>query len=847
MRVTSWRQLTLKLTAGFAVIILIGGLLNACRQPIAVAVIDHFAAADKIEVSCLEFELHLDLSLSITKLCLVGPVFKLQLQDAHWAYNTNQLVIDELVIQHLANPVGEENLAETERLTIGDLSLPAYLPRLTVNKLQLQSPLVNDTVRLSVDQPDASHFIVKGDVRAQATLEQGILKLDVVWTLADVLQRLSLTQKLVSEQKSLLSQDTLVKAPIQTRVQFDGQRIDSQHLLDVTSIYTVHDNCQLRISTQGTITANINLTDMDAVLDLSALASQVSVAKNCWQAVNQSGLSLPEQLIVEFKDKISLNKQTIVVPQMRVSDGQGGQITAQLTDINLPVTALTADNPLQGTFSLSLNLTGDTEPASTGTANIGLAVEGQGQYAPDHWQLVAPHNTLTLLDFSQGLSVAKAKTQFSAKVTSTQGMILQGQATASGLRYDFPAGAASVKSLTSQFNASAMSLAKINIELQNTLANTHYQQFVLKKLTNQLDITVDDFAKFNIKGQSNVNGIAIDVKDVGYLLLGKLRVDHNLTANRTLGQITSVHQVLLDEQFSALVRQQQQQINVSVAKQSVSGLNRALRSLVEDTKLTSGLLSANLDLDLASFTGEGTFDVQQLIAQFQEFVFTGLTTNAAFMVDSAGLQLDEASLTLDLAQVGLPITDIHTQYKVVNSQIKITRATANLLGGSAVAKDLWMDGREQSTVVQISHIDLAKVAQLQQQPGIQLSGEIQGTLPLTLTPQGVKIAGGRITSHGPGKLRIKDNPAFESIKSQQTELAYLQHLDFKQLSSNVKLDTDGWLFLDFSIMGNNAELGQAVNFNYSHEENILTLLRSLRLTDTVQNQIEQKIKQGGEK
>ena len=31
-----------------------------------------------------------------------------------------------------------------------------------------------------------------------------------------------------------------------------------------------------------------------------------------------------------------------------------------------------------------------------------------------------------------------------------------------------------------------------------------------------------------------------------------------------------------------------------------------------------------------------------------------------------------------------------------------------------------------------------------------------------------------------------------------------------------------------------------------HEENILTLMRSLRLTDSVQNQIEHKIKKGGE-
>jgi hypothetical protein len=847
MGVTFWRRLTLKITAVVGVMILIGCLLYAFRQPIAVAVLEHFGAAQNIEVSCLEVELHLDLSLSIDELCLVGPALKLQLHDALWAYNTNQLVIDDLAIQHLPNPHGEEKSAETEILTIADFSLPAYLPRLTVNQVQLQSPVLTGPIHFRVEQPNSTRFILKGDVQAQATLDQGILKLDVVWTLAEVLEKFSFAQKLKYEQNPLLSQDMLVNAPIHTKLLFDGQRIDSQHLLDMESIYTVHDNCHLRVSIQGTLAANVNLANKDAVADLSALDSHMSVAKNCWQAVNPSGISFPQRLKIEFKDNISLDMHGIVVPQMRISDGKTGQITAQLKDLYLPITPLTLENPLQGAFSLLLNLPGDTEPPQAGTATLRLAASGQGEYAPDHWQLVAPNNTLSLEAFSQGLSLAKANAQFTAKLTNTEGMTLHGQAAASGLSYVLPAGTVSVKSLTSQFSANAMNLAKINVELQNTLTNTHYQQFVFKTLTNQLELTLDDLDKVTVKGLSNVNGIAIDVKDGGYLLLGKLRVDHNLTANRTSGQVTSEHQVLLDEQFSALINQQQQRINISVAKQSVSGLNPALHTLVSDATLTDGLLSANLVLDLASLTGQGTFDLQELSARYQDFAFAGLTTSAAFTLDSAGLQLDDGSLTLDTAQVGLPITDIQGQYKVLNSQVKITGVTANLLGGSAVTKDLWLDGREQTTVVQISHIDLAKVAQLQQQPGIELSGEIQGTLPLTLTAQGIIIAGGRIASEGPGKLRIKDNPAFESIKAQQSELAYLQDLDFKQLTSNVRLDTDGWLFLDFSILGSNAELGQAVNFNYSHEENILTLLSSLRLTDTVQNKIEQKIKQGGEK
>ena len=110
----------------------------------------------------------------------------------------------------------------------------------------------------------------------------------------------------------------------------------------------------------------------------------------------------------------------------------------------------------------------------------------------------------------------------------------------------------------------------------------------------------------------------------------------------------------------------------------------------------------------------------------------------------------------------------------------------------------------------------------------------------------MNIDKGLLKSDSAGALKIDGNPAFDSIAQQQTELNYLKDLEYEKLSSKVKLNTDGLLFLDFSILGKNPTKQQAVNFNYHHEENILTLMRSLRLTDSVQNQIEHKIKKGGE-
>ena len=64
-----------------------------------------------------------------------------------------------------------------------------------------------------------------------------------------------------------------------------------------------------------------------------------------------------------------------------------------------------------------------------------------------------------------------------------------------------------------------------------------------------------------------------------------------------------------------------------------------------------------------------------------------------------------------------------------------------------------------------------------------------------------------------------------------------------QLESKVTLKPDGEMLFDFAIKGNNPVQNQAVNFNYSHQENLFSLLESIRLINSVAKTIEQKINQ----
>jgi hypothetical protein len=182
-----------------------------------------------------------------------------------------------------------------------------------------------------------------------------------------------------------------------------------------------------------------------------------------------------------------------------------------------------------------------------------------------------------------------------------------------------------------------------------------------------------------------------------------------------------------------------------------------------------------------------------------------------------------------------------------DSVLRLKQVRGEILNGNFSLGELWLDGREQQFNIKLQHIDLAQVVALQQQPGIQIIGNVDGDMPLIMGKQGIRIEDGWLSSLTGGKLTIVDNPSFDSIKVQQPNLALLENLDFTQLESNVKLNQDGWVFFDFSIKGNNPDEKRGVNFNYNHQQNLFSLLELKRLVKSVENKIEQKTIQGDKK
>jgi hypothetical protein len=144
----------------------------------------------------------------------------------------------------------------------------------------------------------------------------------------------------------------------------------------------------------------------------------------------------------------------------------------------------------------------------------------------------------------------------------------------------------------------------------------------------------------------------------------------------------------------------------------------------------------------------------------------------------------------------------------------------------------------------LDNITLNAVAQLQSQEGIALHGEISGRFPVEFDSSGVHIKEGKFYNITPGFIRVKDNPGVQNLKQSSEQAAQalnlLENLDFEILNSTVNFTPTGDLTLAVSIEGRNPDIDQAINFNYTHEENLYQLLQSLRLGDKLTEKVQQQ-------
>ncbi|QSX42182.1 YdbH domain-containing protein [Shewanella cyperi] len=152
-----------------------------------------------------------------------------------------------------------------------------------------------------------------------------------------------------------------------------------------------------------------------------------------------------------------------------------------------------------------------------------------------------------------------------------------------------------------------------------------------------------------------------------------------------------------------------------------------------------------------------------------------------------------------------------------------------------------------SAYLVLQGLSLEKLLELQPVTGIYADGIFDGVLPVKLAQGQVSVSGGKLAARAPGGLiMVRNNPAVEQMRASQPYLEFafsaLEHLQYSSLASSFDMAPGGDALMKVEVKGRNPGIERPIHLNYSQEENLLQLLKSLRIGEDLQNQIEQSVK-----
>jgi len=219
---------------------------------------------------------------------------------------------------------------------------------------------------------------------------------------------------------------------------------------------------------------------------------------------------------------------------------------------------------------------------------------------------------------------------------------------------------------------------------------------------------------------------------------------------------------------------------------------------------------------------------------------SGKVKNFSIKTIDAGIPIDNLNLKLDFK---LPS-------KKAQPIISLKEFKMDLLGGQISAKPLKLNLNKeiQHITIQLDRLSLTEITKLQQLENIDANGSISGDLPLVISKDGVTIPKGILASNNPGGvIRYQAKEALKNAAlGGQTSILFniLNNFIYHQLAANVLYDEKGNLELLLKLKGRNPEYdnGRPINLNINLEQNILSLLESIRFVNGLSEKLDSDVR-----
>ena len=300
-------------------------------------------------------------------------------------------------------------------------------------------------------------------------------------------------------------------------------------------------------------------------------------------------------------------------------------------------------------------------------------------------------------------------------------------------------------------------------------------------------------------------------------------------------------------------------------------LSKMLMGLPLSTDMTDGHLTATVDaswsgglgdlaLGLRMTSGTAKIVADKLSGRYRGYGVKGLSATMVLRADGLDsiATAQPVSVTVASLQTGVEVTNLSTmfqaQWKLPHGLpvIDVRDFQCEVFGGTVTSPGLMVDLAKPhyESTFSLRSLDLAKILNAEQQKGLLGTGTLNGTLPVTMTADGLTIEDGMIDAQPPGGV-IRYASSVESTKmiSESDSPLHLvaqalNNFHYTLLRVGVEYGETGTLGLSARLEGRNPDLKKSppIHFNLTVQEHIPTLLNSLRLVQDIQDGVQKKFK-----
>lgn len=246
---------------------------------------------------------------------------------------------------------------------------------------------------------------------------------------------------------------------------------------------------------------------------------------------------------------------------------------------------------------------------------------------------------------------------------------------------------------------------------------------------------------------------------------------------------------------------------------------------------------------------------------YGELVFSGLSFDHVFEVLPEIHSIQTGKINLKHLDSGVTASNISTSLTLETAttgplpQLVIRSLHGEIFDGTFSGDDFVFDlnRSKNSFKIRATNIDLAQIVETQQLEDIMVTGRIDGTIPVEIKEQGIFIQHGAfINDVRAGTIRY--NPAAGTDQLKQNPITgialdALRDFRYTHLSADVNFTPEGMLTINLQLKGTSPELDtkRPVHLNINTEQNLLSLLKSLRYAEGVSEIIDQKVRRQYEK